>query len=141
MSRIDEARARAGGYVRELGVLYDALTEFIGLGDKPTLGHAWELADVLGSLKTEEYRDLLRQALQQMHDQSSYAVREAERELDEELTRLRAGTDGVQLDTLTVEDLHRGRTRDLHFTRSALVLQALIWAIEPSSAQQSGIVA
>jgi hypothetical protein len=127
--RIDEARARTGGFVEDIGVLYNALHASVGIGDRPGEYDARQLAEVLGCLTPDEYRYLLQQALENLQQASLQAVRQAEHRVQEGTARHSAEVETVDQQRVTLAEIRRRDERYAGFISDALILQALTWAI------------
>jgi hypothetical protein len=127
--RIDEARARTGGFVEDIGVLSDALGEFVGIGDRPDEHHARQLAEVLGCLTPDEYRHLVRQALERLQQASMQAARRAEHRLQQGIAEHSAEAQIVDQQKVTLAEIRGQDEWYAGFISVALILQALTWAI------------
>ena len=137
--RLERERASTHAYALDVHVILDGLSDLVGMGDRPTVDTARDLADILGMLTPEEYRYLLRRTLEFLQQQISHSASVAEQRLQEGLDRqANSGRHLANGDTLT--ELRREHEGDTDFIQLALALQALTWAVAPPR-PEGGVIA
>jgi hypothetical protein len=133
---INNARAPYYGLLRDPSVLERALRELTGVGDRPNERTALALANILGMLTPDEYRDLIRMTLDFLQQATSHAAWRAEKQLEERLSGV-----GAEPTTLTLAHIRQEEGVDDGFITLALILQALTWAAAPPRPRQPGSTA